>query len=149
MGTPPSLFGRLPQMTEPFRDHLDVLAEFRRGLRGFLRYSEETAGRYGTTPAVYQLLLVLATARRPADITVAANALSLRHQAAAELVQKAEAAGFLTRSADEDDARRSMLSLTAQGREAVLAIAWQNAKYLQSVRGEAFDILRELDRLLT
>lgn len=131
-----------------FRDIYDVLAQWRRGLRSFLMFSERSCAQYGATPAMYQLMLVLKTARGPVDIQMAATALSLAHHSAAELVQKAEAAAFVGRAADPADARRSMLSLTELGEQAVAALARDHAAFLRQIRAESFDILRELDGFL-
>lgn len=131
-----------------FRDIYDVLAQWRRGLRSFLVFSERSCAQYGATPAMYQLMLVLKTARRPVDIQMAANALSLAHHSAAELVQKAAAAGFLDRSSDPSDARRSMLALSELGERTVAELAADHSRFLQRIRAESFDILKELDRLL-
>ena len=129
-----------------FRDIYDVLAQWRRGLRGFLVFSERSCAGHGATPAMYQLMLVLKTARRPVDIQMAATALSLAHHSAAELVQKTEAASFVSRSADPSDARRSMLTLTELGERTVAALAREHAAFLRQVRADSFDILHELDK---
>ena len=78
------------------------LLRFRRELRGFLRWSEETARANGLTPSVHQLLLAVRGSGREGGPTVkdVAEALDVRHHSAVELAQRAESA---------DEARRGGL----------------------------------------
>lgn len=131
-------------MADPQREQLEALAQFRRGLRGFLRFSERTCADAGTTPAVYQLLQIVYVSRREADITIAANALQLTHQSAAELVGKASAAGFIDRRPDLDDARRTMLTLTEQGSRVLHQLAARHAAFLAGTRAELVAALERL-----
>jgi DNA-binding MarR family transcriptional regulator len=90
---------------------------FRTGLRRFLHWSEEQAASAGLTPAQHQLLLAIRGCRDPHGPTVGdvAAALLLRHHSAVELIDRAEAAGFVTRRTDRDDHRVVRLALTAEG----------------------------------
>ena len=91
------------------------LLEFRTELRRFLRWSEEQAAAAGLTPAQHQLLLVVRGhgGERGPTIGDVADSLLLRHHSAVELVDRAEAAGLVTRVADPDDLRVVRLDLTA------------------------------------
>jgi DNA-binding MarR family transcriptional regulator len=98
-------------------DYLSLLA-FRSELRGFLRWSEQTAREAGLTPALHQLLLVVRGHTAPNGPTVgqAAEELHIRHHSAVELAQRAQAAGLLRRERGPVDHRQVHLTLTDRGR---------------------------------
>ncbi|HEV3352233.1 MAG TPA: MarR family transcriptional regulator [Acidimicrobiales bacterium] len=93
------------------------LLEFRDGLRRFLRWSEEQAAAVGLTPAHHQLLLAVRGHPGPHAPTVSdvAGHLMLRRHSVVGLVNRAEAAGLLSRKADRSDQRVVRLSLTRLG----------------------------------
>jgi DNA-binding MarR family transcriptional regulator len=93
------------------------LLEFRDGLRLFLRWSEEQAAAVGLTPAHHQLLLAVRGHPGPLAPTVSdvAEHLQLRRHSVVGLINRAEAAGLLTRNADVDDQRVVRLSLSRLG----------------------------------
>jgi DNA-binding MarR family transcriptional regulator len=93
------------------------LLEFRDGLRVFLRWSEEQAAGVGLTPAHHQLLLAVRGHPGPQAPTVSdvASHLQLRRHSVVGLINRAEAAGLLTRNIDADDQRVVRLSLTRLG----------------------------------
>ncbi len=93
------------------------LLEFRDGLRRFLRWSEDRAATVGLTPTQHQLLLAIRGHRGVQKPTVGdvAEHLQLRHHSAVGLVNRAEAAGLVTRGADADDQRVVRLALTGLG----------------------------------
>src|ERR1700747_2998504 len=97
-------------------DYEDLLM-LRTGLRRFLRWSEQQAEEAGLTPAQHQLLLVVrghADSRGP-TIGEIADYLLLRHHSAVGLVDRADAAGLVTRTRDPEDHRVVRLQLTAVG----------------------------------
>jgi DNA-binding MarR family transcriptional regulator len=93
------------------------LLEFRTGIRRFLRWSEQQASEVGLTGTQHQLLLAIRGHDDPLGPTVGdvANYLLLRHHSAVGLVDRAEAAGLVTRVADREDQRVVRLRLTALG----------------------------------
>jgi DNA-binding MarR family transcriptional regulator len=92
------------------------LLDFRDGLRRFVHWSETEAKRLGLTPAQHQLLLAIRGHRGNApSIGDVAEHLLLRHHSVVELVDRAEAAGFVHRAVDADDQRVVRLGLTAKG----------------------------------
>jgi len=93
----------------------------RTGLRRFLRWSEEQAREVGLTPAQHQLLLAVRGHEGALGPTIGdvADALLLKHHSAVELVQRAEAAGLVTRLPDRDDGRVVRLLLTRRGKLAL------------------------------
>ena len=100
----------------------EALAEFRFGIRRYLRFSEETVRRAGLTPQQYQLLLALKgfPGRDWATVREVADRLQLRHHSVVELINRAQAEGLVERAADPDDGRVVRVLLTPRG-EQVLA----------------------------
>jgi DNA-binding MarR family transcriptional regulator len=93
-------------------------AEFRAELRRFLRRSEDVARRAGITPNQYLLLLQIAGSEEGTrTVTQLVQQLQLTQSAVTELVQRAEQAGLLERSASKTDGRVVHLSLTGLGAE--------------------------------
>jgi len=90
------------------------LLAFRTRLRQFERWSADQAQAAGLTPAQHQLLLAIRGHSDSRGPTVGdiAEYLLLRHHSAGELIQRAEAAGLVTRVRDGDDQRVIRLQLT-------------------------------------
>lgn len=101
----------------------DLLA-FRTGLRRFNRWSEAQAAAVGLTHAQHQLLLAVRghPDRRGPTIGDTAEHLLLRHHSTVELVDRAVAAGLLTRARDSADARIVRLRLTPVGEQRLRAL---------------------------
>jgi DNA-binding MarR family transcriptional regulator len=97
-------------------DYEDLL-DLRTGLRRYLRWSEQQAEGVGLTPAQHQLLLVVRghPDRRGPTVGEVADYLLLRHHSAVGLVDRADAAGLVTRARDPQDHRVVRLQLTAAG----------------------------------
>lgn len=93
------------------------LLELRTGLRRFLRWSERQAEAAGLTPAQHQLLLAIRGHPDPRGptITEVATYLLLRHHSAVGLIDRAEAAGLVSRSQDPDKLTTVRLRLTTKG----------------------------------
>jgi DNA-binding MarR family transcriptional regulator len=94
------------------------LLELRTGLRVFLHWSEDEAHRADLSPAQHQLLLAV-RGHQPGDPTIGelADHLLLRRHSATELVDRAVAAGLVSRTHDAEDHRVVRVELTTQGRE--------------------------------
>ncbi len=105
-------------------DYEDLLS-LRTGLRRFLRWSEQQAEVAGLTPAQHQLLLAVRGHADPLGPTVGevADYLLLRHHSAVGLVDRADAAGLVTRVRDPHDHRVVRLQLTAAGRKRLEALS--------------------------
>lgn len=109
------------------------LLEFRDGLRRFLHWSEQQARAAGLSPAQHQLLLAIrgdATPGGPTIRDVAAHLL-LKHHSAVELVDRAQAAGFVERRVDADDHRVVRLALTRLGARRLRELAAQHLAELE------------------
>jgi DNA-binding MarR family transcriptional regulator len=116
-------------------------AEFRAALRRFLRTSEDAARAAGMTPQQHLLLLQIAgSPDGTATVSGLVEKLALTQSAVTELVQRAEQAGLVRRSASAVDGRVAHLSLTKDG-----------ATRLAQVHGvlgrERADLRRVIDRL--
>ncbi|MDQ6839595.1 MAG: MarR family winged helix-turn-helix transcriptional regulator [Actinomycetota bacterium] len=123
-----------------------TLAQFRRALRTFLRFSEEAARAAGITPGQYQLMVMIRGAGPGAAPTVGdiADALKLRHHSAVELVDRAVVAGLVRRHPDPQDGRRQRLTLTDAGEKKLAALA---AVHVEELRRLGEDGLASLGTL--
>ncbi|MGH8896100.1 MAG: MarR family winged helix-turn-helix transcriptional regulator [Egibacteraceae bacterium] len=101
------------------------LLDFRTGLRRFLHWSEQQAATVGLSAAQHQLLLAIRGHRDPQGPTIgdAADALCLRHHSAVGLVDRAVAAGLVSRGDNPDDQRVVRLRLTDEGARRIAALS--------------------------
>jgi DNA-binding MarR family transcriptional regulator len=109
------------------------LLEMRTALRRFLHWSDRQARAVGLTSPQHQLLLAVRGHPEPEGPTIAdvADYLLLRHHSAVGLVDRAAAAGLLTRNRDADQHRAVRLRLTAAGEAKLAALA---ARHLDELR---------------
>src|SRR5689334_11570404 len=106
-------------------DQYRDLAEFRRQIRHFLHFSEETAKEYGIEPQQHQLLLAvqgLPEGVKPTIREIAAR-LFIQHHSAVELIDRLERTGAVERTAGPEDRREVWIKLTAAGRAALKKLA--------------------------
>lgn len=99
------------------REDFERLLEFRVTLRRFQRWSEDQAQAAGLTHVQHQLLVAVKghPDAQPPTVGDLAGYLLLRPHSAAELVNRAEAAGLVRRIADPDDGRVVRVGLTVEG----------------------------------
>jgi DNA-binding MarR family transcriptional regulator len=104
----------VPEMSSG--DFENLLA-FRTSLRRFLHWSQTQARGVGLTPAQHQLLVAIKGHPGNQDPTISdlAEYLLLRHHSVVELVDRAVAAGVVTRHRDTVDGRLTRVGLTADG----------------------------------
>jgi len=114
--------GRVPDGPRP---DYEALLAFRTALRRFHHWSEEQARAVGLTHAQHQLLLAVKghPDERGPTIGDVASYLLLRHHSAVELINRAQAGGFVERERDTDDARVVRLHLTEQGSSCIEQLA--------------------------
>jgi DNA-binding MarR family transcriptional regulator len=93
------------------------LLRLRTGLRRFLRWSEQQAQAAGLTSAQHQLLLAIRGHPGSTSPTIGeiAEYLVLRHHSASELIDRAEAAGLVSRNPDPVNGTQVRVSLTEAG----------------------------------
>lgn len=123
------------------------LAEFRHALRRFLAFSERAARAEGLTPSQHQLLLAIRGHPGPDDPSTSelAELLQLKLHSVGELADRAAENGLVTRRADPVDRRRSLLSLTDDGRRQLERLSVLHRRELRRFRVELSAILDELD----
>jgi DNA-binding MarR family transcriptional regulator len=111
------------------------LAEFRRALRGFLRFSEDAAATVGLTSQHYQAMLVLRGCPDDRKVTIndLAQQLLIKHNSAVELVDRLVEEGLIVREASSTDRRKVELRLTTLGREVLAKLASVHRAELQRV----------------
>jgi DNA-binding MarR family transcriptional regulator len=106
-------------MTMPRLSQQDFekLLEFRVTLRRFQRWSEDQAQAAGLTHVQHQLLVAIKghPGDRPPTIGDLAGYLLLRPHSTVELVDRAETAGLVRRTPDQDDGRVIRVRLTDEG----------------------------------
>ena len=110
------------------------LLELRDGLRRFLHWSEQQAREAGITPAQHQLLLAVRghPGGRPTLSDISAHLL-LRHHSAVGLVDRAVAAGLVTRCGDDDDHRVVHVALTPRGERTLAALTAEHKEELERI----------------
>lgn len=139
---------RCPMTTRP-RELTDAdyrrLLELRDGLRRFLHWSEQQARDAGITPAQHQLLLaVRGHPGGPPTLGEISAHLLLRHHSAVGLVDRAEAAGLVTRTGDPDDLRVVRVELTDRGAEVLAALTAEHKEELERIGLIYADLGRDL-----
>lgn len=130
MTEPPNQDGAAPT-PEDFQH----LLAFRVSLRQFQHWSETQARAVGLTHAQHQLLVAIKghPGRVPPAIGDLAAYLMLRHHSTVELVDRAEAAGLVRRTADPDDARVVRVKLTSKGNRLVIELTRAHIAELQKL----------------
>jgi DNA-binding MarR family transcriptional regulator len=124
-------------------DRIVDIAEFRAGLRAFLRHSEHACRRWGLTPQRFQLLLAIkgaADGTEQSSISTIADRLQLSRNSVTELCTRAEEAGLVERASSDEDGRVVMLSLTAEGERRLLGALDETDQYRTELLA-AFDAL--------
>ena len=99
------------------RGEFERLLAFRTDLRRFEKWSERQARAVGLSPAQHQLMLAVKghDDRRGPTVGEIADYLLLRPHSAVELVDRAEAGGFVARTKSDPDGRVVRVMLTADG----------------------------------
>ena len=123
-------------------DEVLQAAEFRRLLRRFMAHGDAGVRRAGLTPQRYLLLLAVKGApdrTETRSIGQLSDDLQLAQSSVTELVDRAEAAGLVTRATGNADARTVLVRLQPAGEERLMAA-------LASVRAEREQLLEHLDR---
>lgn len=110
---------RSPVRRVPTERQYDDLLAFRTGMRRFLQFSEERAQDEGMTHLQHQLLLAVRAHGDPRGPTVgeAADHLLMTASSASELVDRAEAGGYVRRQRSGEDARVVRIQLTSVGEQ--------------------------------
>lgn len=122
------------------------LADFRYGLRRFLDFSAHAALSEGLTPQQHQALLaVRGNATPPSSVGYLAKRLRIRPNTAAELAQRLEQAGLITRSENGKDRRTMDLELTSEGKRRLDALTLVHRRELSQLRPVVLELLESLE----
>ena len=140
----------MERVTLPDDVYVRLLA-LRAGLRHFERWSGQQAQAAGLTPAQHQLLLAIRGHSDPRGPTIGevADYLLLRHHSTVGLVDRADAAGLVTRTRDDDDHRIVRLHLTECGTDRLEALSALHLEELERLGAEvpgAWDGLAPVQR---
>ena len=119
------------------------VAAMRETLRAFLRESELIARANGLTPQRHLLLLMVKGSpdgSERSSVTELAARLRLAQTTVTDLVARAERAGLIEREQSPDDARVTLLRLTAEGERRLAASVQDHATERRRLR----ELLRTL-----
>src|SRR5579885_1188108 len=119
--TPKRQSSREPTIQELAAHDYEILAEFRYLLMRFAAFSEQAAHAAGLAPRQHQALLAIKGYPGGAEVTIGdlAARLGIRHHSTVGLVDRLVSRGYLARRDDPHDRRRTFLSLTASGEQAL------------------------------
>jgi DNA-binding MarR family transcriptional regulator len=127
----------------PTPEELTAIAELRSALRRFHRATEDIAVEHGLTARRYDLLAMLhSTPKGTRTLGELARLLELTPQTTTELVDRAVAAGLVTRTGDRADARVKQVEPTAHGTRRYFAA-------VNGLRPERQRLLSILDEIAT
>jgi DNA-binding MarR family transcriptional regulator len=124
------------------------LAEFRQGLREFLRFSEDAAERAGLSAQHYQAMLILRACPDGARITIndLAVQLMIKHNSAVGLVDRLSKEGLVRRAPSSVDRRKVELELSARGRQVLAKLAAMHRRELERIGPELRRLIGEVLR---
>lgn len=127
----------------------EALAAFRHAVRRYLAFAEAGARSVGLTSQQHQALLAVKAqaATKAMSIGDLAAELLIKHHSAVELVGRLEKAGFTQRSADVEDRRRVLVSLTEIGEAVLAALSANNLQELRVVAPAFSGLLGQLEKL--
>lgn len=130
-------------LPKPTRQDFENLLAFRVSLRRFQRWSEDQARAVGLTHVQHQLLVAVKGHPGPDAPTVGdlAGYLLLRHHSMVELVNRAEAAGFVRRRPDTADARVVRVELTEKGDHLVTKLTRAHLAELHDLAAALHDLI--------
>lgn len=122
--------------------------------RGGEGHDPERGGRFGGMaaggPARMRMLVALDAASRPLSVSDLGAAIGVDQPRASRLVQSAVELGLVRREADPDDARRTLIALTADGaREAQGFRAQRRGRLDEALAGFSDQERADLGRLLS
>lgn len=121
----------------------------RSGFPGMPPWMGDPSGRFGG-PARMRMLEALAAASAPLSVSDLGAAIGVDQPRASRLVQQGVAHGFVRREADPDDARRTRIALTDEGRTIARGMRGERREALGAALAAFTDDERtELARLLT
>lgn len=133
--TPKRYSPQAPPPSELQPHDYQVLAEFRHLLMRFAAFSEHAAHAAGLAPRQHQALLAIKGYPAGGEVAIGdlAARLGIRHHSTVGLVDRLVGGGYLVRRADPRDRRRTLLSLTAAGEQALAGLSAAHRRELRRV----------------
>ena len=128
---PPKAIETVPSAPLDTADY-QSLGEFRRAIRDFLAFSEESAREHGVTAQQHQALLAIRAHVGPEPMSIGelADSLLIKNHSAVGLVARLVERGLVQRQASESDRRRVLLTLEPRGEDALTRISHNNLRKL-------------------
>ena len=122
------------------------LGDFRRAIRDFLAFSEESAREHGVTAQQHQALLAIKAHVGPEPMSIGelADSLLIKNHSAVGLVARLVERGLVRRRSSDADRRRVLLTLEPHGDEVLARISQNN---LGKLAGAARSLRRVLSTL--
>lgn len=126
------------------RADYQLLAAFRRELRGFLAFSEQVAQATGLPTQQYQALLAIKgqTGRERMTIGDLSRELLIALHSGSELVERLVAKDLLVRTSDPRDRRRVLLSLTPTADRVLAQMARTHLEELRRMQPALLSLLQ-------
>lgn len=127
------------------------VAEFRAGVRQFLRHNDDVCRRWDLTPQRYSLLLAIKGARDRSErlsFTGVAEQLQLSRNTVTELCARAEEIGLIEREPSESDQRVIYLRVTSEGERRLCGVLHESEEDRRALK-DAFEHLSETFRIAT
>ena len=125
----------------------EALAEFRYGMRKFLRFSKDELTQHARlTPEQYEAMLALRAFGDERGLTVGqlSERLQVKHHTAVTLVNKLVDRGVASRTHGTTDRREVYVGLTPKGSELLEKTAGMHRK---EIRGRCAELIEALKRL--
>ena len=124
-----------------------ALATFRHGVRRYLAFAEAGARSVGLTSQQHQALLAIKAHSLVGALSIGelASQLLVKHHSAVELVSRLEKAGFVQRTAADDDRRKVLIFLTEAGEGILAALSSNNLEELRAIAPTFSQLLRQLE----
>jgi DNA-binding MarR family transcriptional regulator len=124
----------------------EALADFRHGLRRFLKFSKSALTRDHLTPEQFQVMLAIKGYPGKDEVSVGelANQLQIRQNSTAELVEVLVKKGLLARNPCVRDRRVVLLHLTPEGESRLAALAMPHRDELVRLAPDLEDSLRRI-----
>ena len=139
----------MPDSSAITKTEYEVLAEFRYTLRRFMSFSENAAKEVEITPQQYQALLAIKGFPGREQITIGelSERLQIKHHSAVGLLNRLEAERMITRSHDQNDRRKVLISLTGRGLAILRKLSHIHREELQRLTPQLRVLLKRIDKL--
>lgn len=126
----------------------EALASFRHGVRRYLAFAEAGARSVGLTSQQHQAVLAIKAHSLAGVMTIGelASQLLVKHHSAVELVIRLEKAGFVQKTAADDDRRKVLVKLTKAGEGMLAALSSNNLEELRAIAPTFSQLLVQLER---